>query len=62
MQDLRTGWDHHIQFGLQNPALYVVYGDARPGPLVPAADAAARLLAVYVHRVAEAGLLGVNEK
>jgi hypothetical protein len=63
VQDLRTGWDHHIQFGMQNPALYVlVYGDPRPSPLAPAADAAARILAGYVHRVAEAGLLRLDEE
>ena len=63
VHDLRTGWNHHIQFGLQNPALYVlVYGDPRPSLLVPAADAAARILAGYVHRVAEAGLLGLDEE
>jgi AcrR family transcriptional regulator len=62
VEDLRTGWNHHIQFGLDNPALYLlVYGDPRPSPLVPAAAAAARLLAGYVHRVAESGLLAVDE-
>lgn len=62
VEGLRTGWDQHVNFGLQNPSLYVmVYGDPRPGPLAPAAAAAGRLLAEFVHRVAEAGLLTVDE-
>ncbi len=62
VEDLRTGWDQHVNFGLQHPSLYVmVYGDPRPGPLAPAAAAASRLLAEFVHRAAEAGLLTVDE-
>src|SRR3954451_12093730 len=32
VDDLRTGWDMHVGFGLANPALYaLMYGDPRPG-------------------------------
>src|SRR4030088_26518 len=32
VEDLRTGWDLHVGFGLANPALYsLIYGEPRPG-------------------------------
>ena len=32
IQDLRTGWDAHVAFGLQNPGFYtLMYGKVRPG-------------------------------
>lgn len=60
--DLRTGWDQHIAFGLANPYLYaVMYG--RPDPDTPsyAAVTANEGLHYAIHRVAEAGLLRVDE-
>ena len=32
VEDLRRGWNLHIDFGLANPALYILmYGNPRPG-------------------------------
>lgn len=62
VEDLRTGWDVHVSFGLANPALYaLIYGDPRPGRSIPAAVAAAELLAGRIHRIAAAGRLRVDE-
>ncbi|MGH3320492.1 MAG: TetR/AcrR family transcriptional regulator [Streptosporangiaceae bacterium] len=60
--DLRAGWDLHIEFGLTNPALYtLMYGQPRPGATPPAARAAFEILAGHIHRIAEAGRLGIPE-
>lgn len=62
VEDLRRGWDLHIRFGLDNPALYaLIYGDARPGVETPAARQASAVLAKRVSRIAEAGRLRVSE-
>lgn len=59
---LRRGWNRHVQFGLDHPALYVMtYGNPRPGPLPPAAAAAAHMLAGRIRRVAQAGRLRLSE-
>jgi len=63
VEDLRTGWDLHVGFGLANPALYsLMYGDPRPGASAPAAVAAAEVLAGHIRRIAEAGRLRVSEE
>jgi AcrR family transcriptional regulator len=63
VEDLRTGWDLHVGFGLANPALYsLMYGEPRPGASPPAAVAAAEVLAGHIHRIAEAGRLRVSEE
>ncbi|WP_210603864.1 TetR/AcrR family transcriptional regulator [Brevibacterium oceani] len=32
IQDLRSGWDAHVEFGLRNPGFYtLMYGKVRPG-------------------------------
>lgn len=63
VEDLRAGWDVHVGFGLANPYLYsMIYGEARPGPIPPGAQDAARLLTTLVHRVAVAGRLVVDEE
>jgi len=62
VEDLRTGWDLHVAFGLANPALYaLMYGDPRPGASPPAAVAAAEILGRHIRRIAEAGRLRVGE-
>lgn len=59
---LRAGWDLHIEFGLDNPALYaLIYGDPRPGISSPAADAALAVLHQHIRRIAAAGRLVVEE-
>jgi AcrR family transcriptional regulator len=61
VDDLRAGWDRHVAFGLDNPAVYaLIYGDPRPGASPPAAAAAAEILAAHIHRIAEAGRLKVR--
>jgi AcrR family transcriptional regulator len=63
VEDLRSGWDMHVAFGLANPALYsLMYGEPRPGAYPPAALAAAELLAGLIHRIAEVGRLRVGEQ
>ncbi|GAA2340907.1 TetR/AcrR family transcriptional regulator [Streptomyces kunmingensis] len=62
--DLRAGWDLHLDFGLANPALYLLmFGRRRPGTVPPpAAVAGFEVLATHIHRIAEAGRLRVTEE
>ncbi|MEO3813689.1 TetR/AcrR family transcriptional regulator [Sphaerisporangium sp. B11E5] len=61
VEDLRRGWDLHVEFGLTHPAFYtLMYGEARPGGDIPAAREAARLLHRGVSRIAAAGRLRVG--
>lgn len=61
VEELRGGWDLHVEFGLANPALYaLMYGDPRPGSETTAALEAAEMLRGLVQRVAEAGRLRVD--
>lgn len=61
VDDLRLGWDLHVEFGLTNPALYtLMYGNPRPGAVPMAAVDAASVLRELVQRVAEAGRLRVS--
>lgn len=63
VEDLRRGWDAHIAFGLAHPGLYsLMYGQPAAGDMPPAALAAVDDLRALVHRVAEAGLLRVEEE
>jgi AcrR family transcriptional regulator len=61
VEDLRRGWDLHVEFGLSRPEFYVLmYGDARPGRTSPAAREAEAMLRSIIERVAEAGRLRVS--
>ncbi len=63
VEDLRSGWDLHIGFGLANPAVYgIIYGDPRPGVTSKAAAAGYRVLEELIRRIAAAGQLRVNEE
>jgi AcrR family transcriptional regulator len=63
VEDLRVGWDLHISFGLDNPALFLLmYGEPRPGHRSPAAVAGFKVLQARVHRIAAAGRLRVSER
>lgn len=63
VEDLRRGWDLHVEFGLANPAFYaLMYGDPRPGNEPTAALEAAEILRELVRHVAEAGRLRVGEE
>jgi AcrR family transcriptional regulator len=60
VEDLRTGWDLHIRFGLENPAHYLLmYGQRSPGRRSAAAERASERLHLLVERIAEAGRLKV---
>lgn len=62
VEDLRSGWDAHLNFGLENPELYALMSAGlRPGVVPPAAQAAMDILAGLIHRIAEAGRLKVSE-
>jgi len=63
VEDLRRGWDLHVEFGLANPTLYtLMYGDPTSGTESTAAVEAATILRDLVRRVAEAGCLRVSVK
>src|SRR5262249_29098279 len=58
LEDLRRGWDDHVEFGLTNQAFYVLmYGSARPRRRPGAADEAHALLLACLGRAARARLL-----
>ncbi len=61
VEDLRQGWDLHVEFGLSNPALYtLMYGNPGSGAAPTAALEAHEILHQLVQRVAEAGRLRVS--
>jgi AcrR family transcriptional regulator len=61
VEDLRRGWDLHIEFGLSRPEFYVLmYGDARAGRTSPAAREGEAMLRSIVERVAAAGRLRMS--
>lgn len=63
VEDLRRGWDMHVELGLVNPALYMLmYGRPRTGGTASPASAAADVLAGHIGRIAEAGRLRVSER
>ncbi|MEO3872256.1 TetR/AcrR family transcriptional regulator [Nonomuraea sp. B12E4] len=60
VDDMRRGWDIHVDFGLRHPAFYLLmYGTDRPGRRPPAADEANDLLLKFLGRAAAAGRLRV---
>lgn len=62
VDNLRAGWDQHVDFGLANPALYaLIYADPRPMTAIPAAAAAAAILRDHIRAIARAGRLTVSE-
>ncbi len=63
VEDLRTGWVMHVDFGLSNPALYkLMYCDPHPGVKSPAAANSYRILREHIRRVAVSGRLRVSEQ
>jgi AcrR family transcriptional regulator len=63
LEDLRRGWDLHVEFGLSNPAVYAaVYGARRPGRQPPAVEQAEEHLRQMIRRVAQAGRLRIDEE
>jgi AcrR family transcriptional regulator len=62
VEDLRTGWNLNVEFGLTNPALYtLMYAEPRPDGPPPAAAAALDTLAAHISRIAEAGRLRLDQ-
>ncbi|WP_433112673.1 TetR/AcrR family transcriptional regulator [Micromonospora sp. CA-246542] len=60
VDDMRRGWDMHVDFGLKHPALYLLmYGTDRPGRRPPAAREAQELLLTFLDRAASNGRLRV---
>ncbi|MFF5146451.1 TetR/AcrR family transcriptional regulator [Streptomyces sp. NPDC013157] len=60
VDDMRRGWDMHVDFGLKHPAFHLlVYGTDRPGRRPPAAREAQELLMTFLHRAASDGRLRV---
>jgi AcrR family transcriptional regulator len=60
VEDMRRGWDMHVEFGLRHPASYLLmFGSDRPGRRPPAADEAHGLLLTFFDRAAAAGRLRV---
>ncbi len=62
VQELRDGWDMHVEFGLAHPGLFAIMaGDPRPRPLSPVAAAGVEVLRRRVRNIALAGRLRVSE-
>ncbi|WP_433437166.1 TetR/AcrR family transcriptional regulator [Nonomuraea sp. CA-141351] len=60
VDDMRRGWDMHVDFGLRHPSVYLLmFGPDRPGRRPPAADEAHDLLLKFLDRIASAGRLRV---
>lgn len=58
--DMRRGWDAHVRFGREHPALYLLmYGTDQPGRRPPAADRARLQLQAFLDHAAETGHLRV---
>ena len=63
VEDLRAGWDLAVEFGLANPALYMLmHSDPRRGTTSAAFHAGMRILMGRIHRLAAAGRLRVDER
>ena len=63
VEDLRIGWDLHVEFGLAHPAIYkLMYCDPQPGIKSPAAANSYRVLGEHIHRIAVVGRLCVSEE
>ncbi|MEV6174443.1 TetR/AcrR family transcriptional regulator [Streptomyces sp. NPDC051954] len=60
VDDMRRGWDMHVDFGLRHPAFYLLmYGADRPGRRPPAAAEANALLMKFLNRAADDSRLRV---
>lgn len=63
VENLRSGWDLHVEFGVGNPAIFVaMYGDPRAGKTSPAAARALEMLRTRMRSLALAGRLRVEER
>jgi len=63
VENLRRGWDLHVEFGLSHPAIYLLmYAEPRPGVKSPAAEKSYRFLKEHLRRVAAVGRLRFSEE
>ena len=63
LENLRSGWDMHVEFGLMHPALFLMMsGNPRSGVQSPAAAAGAEQLGRQISALALAGRLRVSEQ
>jgi AcrR family transcriptional regulator len=62
VEDLRRGWDLHVEFALANPALYVLMTEPRPDGPLPGTEEGLGYLRGLFRRIAEAGRLAVSEE
>jgi len=62
LANLRLGWQTHVDFGLANPELYALLSTPGRSEPSPATTAGIEVLRARVHRLAEAGLLKVDEE
>ena len=61
IQDIRTGWDAHVDFGLANPGFYaLMYGKVQPGHAPAAQSRPAEILLGLTTKAAELGRLAVS--
>lgn len=61
VEDLRGGWNLHVEFGIRNPTTYtVLYGDPRPDATPRAVAEGDAILKRLIQRIAEAGRLRVG--
>ncbi|GAA4605013.1 TetR/AcrR family transcriptional regulator [Actinoallomurus liliacearum] len=60
IEDIRRGWNIHVEFGLRNPAYYaLMYGNLRPGRRPAAAQENGEILRRLLERAREQGRLRV---
>ena len=62
LDDLRSGWQMQIGFGVANPTLFRLLSDPGRGSRSPAAQSGRHVLQARIHRVAMTGLLRVSEQ
>lgn len=61
LDDLRSGWEMQIEFGLANPAIFRLLSDPDRVRESSAARAGKRILENRIHRIAQTGRLRVGE-
>jgi AcrR family transcriptional regulator len=62
LEDLRSGWETQIDFGVANPTLFRLLSDPDRVVHSPAAQSGRRVLESRIHRVALTGRLRVSEE
>ena len=62
IDELRSGWEMQIEFGVANPAVFRLLSEPDEGLQSPAARSGRQILQSRVHRVATTGRLRVSEQ